>query len=56
MVSFHAMMTTFIAASVIPAFGLFAEEFEVDIQTASYIAACQVSNNTSIVPINRNLL
>lgn len=42
LVAFHAMMTTFTAASVIPAFENFAEDFNVTITKASYITSVQI--------------
>ncbi|TVY81245.1 Efflux pump radE [Lachnellula suecica] len=42
LVAFHAMMTTFIAASVIPAFELFSIDFGVSLTQASYITSVQI--------------
>ncbi|KAH6896737.1 putative MFS transporter [Thelonectria olida] len=41
-VSFHAFMTTFGAASIIPAFGLLAEYFGKSVQEASYLVSFQI--------------
>ncbi|KAK7995335.1 hypothetical protein PG990_014108 [Apiospora arundinis] len=42
-VAFHAMMTTFIAAAVIPAYEEIAEELGVTIQKASYMTSLQIA-------------
>ncbi|KAF9884698.1 hypothetical protein FE257_001327 [Aspergillus nanangensis] len=42
LVSFHAMMTTFISASINPAYESIAEELSISIQTASYLTAVNI--------------
>ncbi|KAI9757720.1 MAG: hypothetical protein M4579_003345 [Chaenotheca gracillima] len=42
LVAFHAFMTTFIAAGVIPAFENFSEDLHVELQTASYLTSIQI--------------
>jgi multidrug resistance protein len=41
-VGFHAMMTTFIAASIIPAYSNIAEDLGCSLQTASYLTSLQI--------------
>jgi hypothetical protein len=43
MVAFHAMMTTFTAACIIPGFHSFALKYETTIEQASYLTSAQVS-------------
>jgi hypothetical protein len=43
MVAFHAMMTTFTAASIIPGFHSFALKYGTSIEQASYLTSAQVS-------------
>jgi hypothetical protein len=43
MVAFHAMMTTFTAASIIPGFHSFASKYGTSIEQASYLTSAQVS-------------
>jgi MFS family permease len=42
LVSFHAMITTFTAAAVIPVFEDFAIEFSISITSASYLTSIQI--------------
>lgn len=42
LVSFHAMMTTFTAASVIPVFEDFAIQFHISLTSASYLTSIQI--------------
>ncbi|KAI9730291.1 MAG: hypothetical protein M1818_008194 [Claussenomyces sp. TS43310] len=42
LVSFHAMMTTFMAAGIIPAFGLLAKDLGVGLVRASYLTSIQI--------------
>ncbi|KAM3416101.1 hypothetical protein BST61_g9582 [Cercospora zeina] len=42
-VAFHAMMTTFIAAALIPAYENIAKEFETSITRASYLTSLQIA-------------
>ncbi|TAQ88454.1 hypothetical protein B7494_g3225 [Chlorociboria aeruginascens] len=42
LVAFHAMMTTFTAACIIPAFELFALDFHISITQASYLTSVQI--------------
>jgi hypothetical protein len=43
MVAFHAMMTTFTAACIIPGFHSFALKYGTSIEQASYLTSAQVS-------------
>ncbi|KAI9708830.1 MAG: hypothetical protein M1820_003785 [Bogoriella megaspora] len=43
LVAFHACMTTFIAAGIIPAFGAIAEELGCSVQRASYLTSLQIA-------------
>jgi len=43
MVAFHAMMTTFMTAGIIPGFHTFAEKYGTSIEEASYLTSVQVS-------------
>ena len=43
LVSFHAMMAIFIAASILPAFPIIAAEFHCSLQRASYLASLQIA-------------
>lgn len=44
LVAFHAMMSTFTAAAIIPAYGIIAfEEFNTTIQNASYLTSLQIA-------------
>lgn len=44
LVAFHAMMSTFTAAAIIPAYGIIAfEEFNVTVQQASYLTSLQIA-------------
>ncbi|ETS86270.1 hypothetical protein PFICI_00098 [Pestalotiopsis fici W106-1] len=42
LIAFHAMMTTFIAAGIIPAYELFVRDFGITISQASYLTSAQV--------------
>lgn len=44
MISFHAMMTNFVGAGIIPVYATFAEMFGVSIQDISYFTSIHVSN------------
>lgn len=44
MVAFHAMMTTFTAAAIIPAFIPFAKLYDVSVTSATYLTGVQVSS------------
>lgn len=46
LVAFHAMITTFMAAGIIPAFPTFAKMYGVSISEASYLTSVQVSIHT----------
>jgi hypothetical protein len=48
MVAFHAMMTTFTAAALLPAFIPFAELYKVSVTSASYLTSVQVSGSAFI--------
>ena len=43
MIAFHAMITTFTASSIIPAFIPFSELYQVSVTSASYLTGVQVS-------------
>ncbi|KAF2204296.1 MFS general substrate transporter [Delitschia confertaspora ATCC 74209] len=43
LVAFHALMSTFIAASIIPAYELIAEDLNVSLQRASYLTSLQIA-------------
>lgn len=43
LVAFHAFMTTFTAASIIPAFGDIAQDLHISLQQASYLTSCQIA-------------
>lgn len=43
LVAFHALMSTFIAAAIIPAYENIAEDLGVDIQHASYLTSLQIA-------------
>ncbi len=47
MIAFHSMMSTFMAAGIIPAFDTFAEDYNVSVTAASYLTSFQVSGITS---------
>lgn len=42
MVAFHSCVSTFMAAGIIPAYDLFAEEYGVSVPDASYLTSFQV--------------
>lgn len=43
MIAFHSMMSTFMAAGIVPAFDEFAEDYNVSVASASYLTSFQVS-------------
>lgn len=47
MIAFHSMMSTFMAAGIIPAFDQLAESYNVSVPTASYLTSFQVSDSGS---------
>lgn len=42
MVAFHSMGASFMAAGIIPAYDLMAEEYEVPVESLTYLTATQV--------------
>ena len=42
MVAFHSMICTFMAAGIIPAYGILAKEYNITIPEASYLTSFQV--------------
>ncbi|KAJ5773318.1 Translation elongation/initiation factor/Ribosomal beta-barrel [Penicillium paradoxum] len=44
LISFHALMTNFIGAGIIPVYATLAEKFDVEIQDVSYMTSIHVSH------------
>lgn len=52
MVAFHSMISTFMAAGIVPAYDIMAEEYGITVTEASYLTSIQVGlfNQSSHIP------
>lgn len=50
MVAFHSMMSTFMAAGIVPGYDIFAEQYGVTVQTTSYLTSVQVCQILESMP------
>lgn len=48
MVAFHSCVSTFMAAGIIPAYDMFAEQYGITVPDASYLTSFQVSDTSNI--------